>query len=867
LLEHSDRSVHAALQAFSAMGAEVGLFSPTANGLDKSIFDSHENLCSFFKRYKIHDYYKQIKGTDHKRLLDISILTPEGIKLSQISFYRPNTKNGDPRFWVRGIKESANPKNLLGIFVVNSVLYITNLSDEEIFNKSNELQLCILNLFRLDKANMNTDNQIQENAQSPVKIDFPKDLVEWAGHHSGGVKRLFDESSGRPSKDLIKTSLIVRLDSWVESLPSNSNDTPRIVLLVGGPGNGKTEAIENTIKKVDSAFSANGVIIDKLAHDFRPKPGQAVSRVVTVNSKDFEFINTEFQLDIVQDATAVISDTKKTAANLLIDELNVLLNSKKQHFYLCCINRGVLDEALITSIDQSNKVVTNLLEEITKAVSLSSTAPQCWPLEGHPQIAVWPMDAESLFIPLDPTTGSPAHSLFKHAVNPAHWKKLGTCSAVNHCPFCNSQALLSKPMILDATLKILRWYELASGKRWSFRDLFSLISYLLSGHRVESRSKHADPCSWAKSLVDLDSSSKVSRTPSKQETTAIFYLASSGFQHALFHHWDKGLSVELKSALKDLGIDKSNDEGRLLFGFQQYIFEKKASYLPATIAPVLISMSELLDPALADPTKEITISTRSKFLLSDLDTRFSKSVQSGYDFIKGLNILSINESELLKRMARAEDYLSTSSIRKKKPTSANFIQRCLRDFSCRLVRRSICTKLGVVADQEILISYQEIVEDQDGKNLHEVSKQVKALLNEQDGFKVSLTTTFGQPLPPSQRQATLIVPSRNVRPMQVNNQGRPKSPICYLKIGTGDSAQGIALTYDLFHAIKDLDNGLSPASLSRNVMALLDTTKARLSGPIVRDSELWEDAKISIGSNGTEITKSFTGFVALGGKE
>jgi len=126
LLEHSDRSVHAALQAFSAMGAEVGLFSPTANGLDKSIFDSHENLCSFFKRYKIHDYYKQIKGTDHKRLLDISILTPKGIKLSQITFYRPNTKNGDPRFWVRGIKESANPKNLLGIFIVNSVLSVVS---------------------------------------------------------------------------------------------------------------------------------------------------------------------------------------------------------------------------------------------------------------------------------------------------------------------------------------------------------------------------------------------------------------------------------------------------------------------------------------------------------------------------------------------------------------------------------------------------------------------------------------------------------------------------------------------------------------------------------------------------------------------
>ena len=39
-----------------------------------------------------------------------------------------------------------------------------------------------------------------ESANKPLP-KFPKDLLEWAGHHSGGVKRLFDPSSGRPGRN------------------------------------------------------------------------------------------------------------------------------------------------------------------------------------------------------------------------------------------------------------------------------------------------------------------------------------------------------------------------------------------------------------------------------------------------------------------------------------------------------------------------------------------------------------------------------------------------------------------------------------------------------------------------------------------
>ena len=75
-------------------------------------------------------------------------------------------------------------------------------------------------------------------------------------------------------------------------------------------------------------------------------------------------------------------------------------------------------------------------------------------------------------------------------------------------------------------------------------------------------------------------------------------------------------------------------------------------------------------------------------------------------------------------------------------------------------------------------------------------------------------------------------------------------------------SQPIALTYDLFKAVKELERGMSIASLSRTVLALLDTARARLSGPIVRDREILDRARICIGNSGVVIEERRHGFAS-----
>lgn len=697
---------------------------------------------------------------------------------------------------------------------------------------------------------------------------FPKDLVEWAGHHSGGVKRLFDSHSGRPGKELLRTNLISQLESWAARVASGSPDTPRILLAVGGPGNGKTEAIEHTINCMDRGLAAEGKLVEELSKPFHPPIGQAVPRLVRVDAGNLAAVPRSLELSIVQDASATAGHEGRPAPELLIEELLTLLDGPETCHYLCCVNRGVLDDALIHALDHGLGKARTLLEAITRSVSLSSSAPSCWPLDGFPSIAVWPMDAESLLVSPGRGTRSPASVLLEHATKPGYWPGPSECPAGEGCPFCHSQALLAREENRAALLQILRWYELSSGKRWSFRDLFSLVSYLLAGNRPAGQGQQGDPCQWAMHLAEQDKSGQSAKAPRRQQLTAIFQLATSSYQHALFHRWDPEAAGSLRQGIKDLGLDKAASETRVLIGLQHFLQERKDPYLPATITSLLESLVDLLDPALASPGAEVPVSGRSKVVLGELDTRFSRSLTGGIDFVRKYQVLSTTELDLLRRLAKVDNVLSSPSVRRKNPAAASRIQRILRDFACRLARRSICTRSAVVADAQILQAFQQVVEDDEkGQRLFEVAKQVKNLLNKGQGFEVSLTTTFGQPLPPLQRQATLVVPVRQVRMLRLSAEGRPRSPICFLEVGSGQSLQPIALTYDLFKAVKELERGLSPASLPRTVVALLDTSRARLSGPIVRDPEILVDARIRIGADGTEIGSGWSGFVAVEGEE
>jgi hypothetical protein len=220
------------------------------------------------------------------------------------------------------------------------------------------------------------------------------------------------------------------------------------------------------------------------------------------------------------------------------------------------------------------------------------------------------------------------------------------------------------------------------------------------------------------------------------------------------------------------------------------------------------------------------------------------------------------ELEVLARLDAADRRLSDIDIVNRKPAIAGRVQLLVRDFACRFVRRSIGARSASVRDGHTLSGFQKVIEG-DGTLLHEAAKQVELLLNEKDRFVITLNTTFGEPLPPLQRRATLTSDKQKVRPRQLPGNDRPKASLRFLGVGSGGASQSIPLTYELFKSVRELRQGLMVASLPRPVIALIDTTRARLAGTIVRDEELLEGATIRIGARDDEIVRDRNSFAVI----
>jgi hypothetical protein len=255
------------------------------------------------------------------------------------------------------------------------------------------------------------------------------------------------------------------------------------------------------------------------------------------------------------------------------------------------------------------------------------------------------------------------------------------------------------------------------------------------------------------------------------------------------------------------------------------------------------------------------LSRQTSVKLREIDERFSQSVGDGLKFLRRYHCLSPLEVDLLERLATSDERLSEPETRKRRPVIARRLQVLIRDFACRLVRRTLGVRSGMVRDVETLRAFESVVEG-DQQLLHDGVKQVEALLNYQDKFVVALNTTFGEPLPPVSRRAALTTEKQRVRARETLGAAtRARTSLRFLTIGSGKSVLPIPLTYELFKSVRELRRGMLSASLPRAVVALLDTTRAKLAGQIVRDEDLLDGAEITLGLRPERIARELRAFV------
>lgn len=147
------------------------------------------------------------------------------------------------------------------------------------------------------------------------------DLLSWHGHASGGVHVPF-QARPNPIGWVIDTMLVRRLRTLAERIAGDATSQPRWIFLVGGPGNGKSETVQDFLSELDSRLELNGALVEALRSKFS-HPGLLPRKVeidaTSLQSGSAAFASKVGRLIVVQDATATESAAGNAAKELADD--------------------------------------------------------------------------------------------------------------------------------------------------------------------------------------------------------------------------------------------------------------------------------------------------------------------------------------------------------------------------------------------------------------------------------------------------------------------------------------------------------------------------------------------------------------------
>ncbi len=136
-------------------GLDVTFLVPTKTGYTKSIMDATKEVRSFLLKKGVHNYDMQLQGQDHKVSIRTTVFSKDAIKETLISLYRPETKGGDPRIWVKGLKKLAEPTDLLAIGQTIDGLVVINCSKTNLDDLLNVNNSTFWNLFSSQRFELN----------------------------------------------------------------------------------------------------------------------------------------------------------------------------------------------------------------------------------------------------------------------------------------------------------------------------------------------------------------------------------------------------------------------------------------------------------------------------------------------------------------------------------------------------------------------------------------------------------------------------------------------------------------------------------------------------------------------------------------
>lgn len=666
-------------------------------------------------------------------------------------------------------------------------------------------------------------------------------LLSWRGEDIGGVRVPFYGGGVTVATDMgvLETPLIKKLRVLARDVAAGRRESPRLIFLIGGPGNGKSQAVEEFLLELDSRLELTGRLVELLEERFQPD--HVVPRVVEVTRDELESwdISGEVlpRLVIIHDASAM-NEPGADAAEHLVAELSALAASDNvPPVFLCCINRGVLARAASAAHRMNETEVGYLLKDLVEATSQVPTgagaAMKCWPLEGHGEfaripMACWPMDSDTLLGSLNSSSedeSSIVEQIVDDAVRREKWEgesACRTCDSGMVCPFRQNATWLRDQGNRHSLLRLLRLSELTTRQRWNFRNVFTLVAELLVG----AWSDFGDvthPCEWVhEHHAGLESERGADQFRAARALVARLY------PHALFPAQLYGpASEDVRREASDrslselvLGIDRGDSEATA----RSYV----RAFLRNRVSPDL-------DPAVSSPGE-------NQAMLRQLEDQYSRAVELG-NGAWGSYSMAGAERAWLHVLREAEQEWDTFD---RASAIASRAVGQLRSEAAIVAKRSIGVRAGRHAGGEYLEDYIRILRDE--KRLEDLVEEVIGLFGEDGQLRFDAVATYGQARAEGRPFVRIQAPFplEEIIPAPAASADRPAHDLPFMRI----AGQTLPVTFELYRALRLRRGGAPEGSLSASIQAVLDRIRHAYAGRLCRDDRKFrtKEARYFVGS-------------------
>lgn len=326
--------------------------------------------------------------------------------------------------------------------------------------------------------------------------DFTRSLLNYSAERDDCIGR--PERWGNPPPLVVSTPLHDEMAALADEVWSGPQHLVWY-FMVGGPGNGKSEAVGAFVRQLNSKADSAGQ-----PPAFDPAQGNNGGSI----AYDFQGQLPRGEMWLLQDVSVPKTSGSDPAADLLA---TLDLCADPGGHLLACANRGMLLRA--TRLARSNPAyawLVPVLEAIDRQSQEAAIAAGAkWPItKGTKQIEirVWPLDHESVLFGHGNGNpwAEPAGSLFDQIVSKAvaadNWEAKGCqeCHVRENCPMFGDALWLRDDQRRRSTLRILRHAEVRSGQRIVLREALGLVSMILVGCPSDFVDGAAElhPCEW-----------------------------------------------------------------------------------------------------------------------------------------------------------------------------------------------------------------------------------------------------------------------------------------------------------------------------------------------------------------------------------